>query len=287
LLTNNHDREAATTTVTTSSSSFVSPACRPSFGDKKNISRIYFSHTRKAGGSTIAKFLENIATTKQWELVVNEAREQESPDRDDTLYIVNLRDPIERIISDYKYEGRWDCKQLVYNETEFLPSYENQKTIQDDIKDIQESPILSVDNWLWRCVEQCYTRWYGEQFNMIHSNEDSTLQDNQQLRHAMMATLERLKKYDIIVITEWLKDLDYVKGLEAMFGRIESASGVLGRKKHFFCFNESAQWNNRLPMGEINNSTLAKLREMNRYDTELYNEITSCGRKGVVFPAMV
>jgi hypothetical protein len=39
----------------------------------------------------------------------------------------------------------------------------------------------------------------------------------------MMATLERLKKYDIIVITEWLQNRDYVIALEAMFGRLESA----------------------------------------------------------------
>jgi hypothetical protein len=101
----------------------------------------------------------------------------------------------------------------------------------------------------------------------------------------MMATLEKLKKYDIIVITEWLQDPNYVKGLEAMFGGSKAASGILNTKEEIFCSEESQYWNMRLPMGKIKDATLEMLRQRNKYDTQLYKEITSCGLNGVVFPA--
>jgi hypothetical protein len=63
-----------------------SPACFPSFGGKHhNISRIYFSHTRKAGGTTLRRYLSEVARAMNFDYVVNEHSTQEFPGRNDTL----------------------------------------------------------------------------------------------------------------------------------------------------------------------------------------------------------
>ena len=43
-----------------------------------------------------------------------------------TFYVTNIREPISRSISHFKYQGRWDCKDLVFaNKRKFVPTEEN------------------------------------------------------------------------------------------------------------------------------------------------------------------
>mmetsp|Transcript_22460 Transcript_22460/g.32195 ORF Transcript_22460/g.32195 Transcript_22460/m.32195 type:complete len:256 (+) Transcript_22460:213-980(+) len=180
----------------------LSPACYPSFGGKKNITRIYFSHTRKAAGTTIKYFLRSVATKLGWEFESNEAYLQEHPNRMDTLYVVNIREPISRIISSYKFEGRWSCKKMMYNKS-FVPSLENQKTLEQDIAHIQEDHrdfcgVVARRKYprLWRCVGDCLTRWYTDEFGCGCLDDYTRYQ----------AAKDRLMKYDIVVVAEYLKD---------------------------------------------------------------------------------
>jgi hypothetical protein len=245
-----------------------SPACYPSFGGKTNITRIFFSHTRKSGGTTLRRFLEEVATAMGWELVVREAIRPELPNRQDTLYVVNLRDPVERIISNYKFEGRWECRQMLQNES-FVPSYANEQTLEQYLSTTRQD--CRPEFQMWSCVEECYTKWYGKDYGC-----DSDVAKNYQFAH------DRLRSYDIIVTPDNLNDETYVKQMGMMFGNL--GNDVLRRKARIFCSEVSRIANAAFPLMKINATTLQQLEQWNVHDTEIYKNLTSCGPTGVVFP---
>jgi hypothetical protein len=260
--------------TTTATSTRSSPACAPSFHGKTNITRLHFSHTRKAGGTYLRNFLTSVATLMKWELVINEGRHQEYPDRTDTVYVVNLRDPIERIISQYKYEGRWDCKQIVQNKTQFTPSLENEKTLEEDMEGIMATNRALKDSQkMWRCAQECYSQWYTEAYGKSYPTVEERYQ----------AARERLMKYDIIVVSEYLSNPDYVSGLAALFADIDMFT--LREKATIYCSEESYYWNNKMPMPTVNDTTMQKLKDWNVHDCRLYKELTDCGgAQKVAFP---
>ena len=102
-----------------------SPACHPHFdlaapsgGWARNgtkFKRIYFYHARKAGGSSVNKYLAKVADHYGVELKYTEWSEMEEPGTHDdaaTFYVTHLREPVERAISHFKYQGRWPCRDL-------------------------------------------------------------------------------------------------------------------------------------------------------------------------------
>lgn len=255
---------------------FVSPVCHPSFGAKQNITRIYHAHTRKAGGTSIFRLLKTVANAWNWTYVHREGTIMEPPTRQDTLYVTHMREPVSRIISDYQYEARWDCKEMIRNKSAVF-SYDNEKSFEQDIQDIvdKKRPLWgSNPNKLWRCVEQCYLRWYGKDFNFMSKGTKHNVTENYR------TALDFFNKYDIIVVMERLKDPEYVKGLESMFG--DMAKGVLSTRQIAYCFPESRKWNSLYP-ASIRNETVDRLQKLNEYDIQLYNEVNHCPF-GVHFP---
>ena len=96
---------------------YVSPVCRPSWGSETQqrngrIDRLFFSHTRKAGGTMLARFFRLVAQTHGWKFVSVEGTPAEAPIRNDTFYVTHLREPVARAISMYKYGGRFTCLEL-------------------------------------------------------------------------------------------------------------------------------------------------------------------------------
>merc|ERR1712157_424336 len=74
---------------------------------------LFFLHMRKAGGTTIRAFLGKVAKRYNLEFVINEGRrgKVEMPTANgSTFYVTNLREPMARILSHYKYSGRWACR---------------------------------------------------------------------------------------------------------------------------------------------------------------------------------
>lgn len=288
-----------------------SPACRPSWkrhAGNGSIRRIFFAHTRKAGGTgkrddslsgrhfihsvvetsppgilltlsqkVLKKFLQIVAKEYKWEISYVEGRPAEDPVRDDTLYVTSLRDPVARALSNYKYEVRWPCAELTSlgNNSNFVPTPENSKTLEDFME--HESGKFSQRQcWrkpskrhLWRCAKNCYLRWYGHNFNCLKDPEKS-----------YKTTLRKLLGYNLIVIAERLRDPSYIQGLLHMFGDLNTT--ILSKTQKMYCFDESRYWNQKHP-AVVNSATLANLTKLNALDTKLYRELTSCAN-GIVFP---
>ena len=123
-----------------------SPACHPHYrvaitsdtignttwSTSLPFTRIYFYHVRKAGGTMLRKFLKKVALTHNIHLEIQEnkyAREKVGS-HPGTMYVTNLRDPVERSISHFKYEGRWDCRQIIKNATHYTPTLQNAKKFE-------------------------------------------------------------------------------------------------------------------------------------------------------------
>ena len=120
-----------------------SPACHPHFNlalpnnkwsNTTKFNRIYFYHSRKAAGSTVHKYLRKVADKYGIELKAVEWRGMEEPgtsfENNNTFYVTNIREPISRSISHFKYQGRWDCHDLVFaSRKNFVPTEENANSL--------------------------------------------------------------------------------------------------------------------------------------------------------------
>jgi len=92
-----------------------SPACHPHFqlalpngkwGNGTKFKRIYFYHARKAGGSSMHKYLGLVAQNYGIELTAVEWYGMEEPGTNDvdTFYVTHLREPVDRAISHFKWK---------------------------------------------------------------------------------------------------------------------------------------------------------------------------------------
>lgn len=155
-----------------------------------NYDTIFLYHTRKAGGSTLRVWLEKVARKHNLAFVVEEGTilSQQNPVfRDRTLYITALRDPVERVVSLYWYEGRWPLTQE--NKTN-----ENAVDFRDWL--IESENRLPPARRLYECSSECYCRWFGsDNINNVTVNIE--------------AAMERLQHFDIVLNTERLKEGSY------------------------------------------------------------------------------
>mmetsp|Transcript_18281 Transcript_18281/g.44034 ORF Transcript_18281/g.44034 Transcript_18281/m.44034 type:complete len:490 (-) Transcript_18281:61-1530(-) len=81
----------------------------------------------------------------------------------------------------------------------------------------------------------------------------------------------KMLRYNLIVITELLRDEDYVAAIERFFG----VPGITTEKVHPFCEVESHYANERTPL-VIRNETLTNLTRLNEIDIRLYHEMRDC-----------
>ena len=258
------------------------PSCQPSFVNLDEIRHIYFIHTRKAGGSYIRRLLNRVAQRYNWTVWAREGTvylPELEPEqlRRDTLYVTNLRHPVHRAISDYKYEGRWDCGQLVDNKTLFVPTPENAQSLHDYIEHTRTRNSRycgQKDRLLWQCTELCYLGWFGGAIPYcVPPSELSQLYNT---------ALERLSRFNLVIITEWLKDPNYRKGLFEMFGFFNVPTNL---RHGMYCGTESKYWNSQYP-AILPNDTLRQLYDNNKWDVKLYETVTrNCSSESVVFPA--
>jgi hypothetical protein len=164
-------------------------------------------------------------------------------------------------------EGRWDCEQLIYNNS-YVATEENANKIETWNKTGGHKPIKCKFKgndrpphfFLGACAVNCFTQWFSGHC----PNEKIPLPMQYETAAA------KLLRYNFIVVIEKLSDPKYVAAVEAFFG----VPGVK-KKKMPLCEPVSNDANKLNPL-VIKNSTLAKLTELNKFDIMLYERLTEC-----------
>jgi hypothetical protein len=293
-----------------------SPACRPHFsvalppsnGSTTNnnanaftinqkFTRLYFYHTRKAGGTNLKQYFRKVA--KHYGLIFDydEYTTAEDPGSHDksTFYVTNLREPVSRSISHFKYEGRWDCKQLVVNTStynmSYIPTEDNANTLEDGwITNYGQNGIRKIPCALSNgtkyfkmvtCGVMCYVQWFAGQScpngdrQSLKQLEARIQSDPAERERSLMmqyqVARQKLGRYNLIVISEYLNDPKYVSAIEDMFG----VPGVSQRSYYPWCEVESHNANKLISL-TVSNDTLVNLTMSNQLDTYLYDEYASC-----------
>ncbi|KAL3823036.1 hypothetical protein ACHAXA_005224 [Cyclostephanos tholiformis] len=232
---------------------------------KSPIRRIYFYHVRKAGGTMIRKYLRRVSSIYRIHLHVMEYKhayhDEEVGSRNDTFYVTNLRDPIERSISHFKYDARWGCDNLVKNMS-FVPTMSNANPFESWNKTggYAESRCDMPSTFV-SCAVNCYVQafsgrgctrdgWYTE-YNMA---------------------LDRLLRYNMILVYSKFGDPNYVRAVEAFFGGIRGFNSP----SSMYCGEEAREANMKVPL-RVSFDHVLSLTRLNKMDNRLYRDVvTSC-----------
>lgn len=165
-------------------------------------------------------------------------------------------------------QGRWHCKNLTGRiKNGFEPTEENAHKLETWAKTGGHEPYDCQKRdgeqrfWLGNCAVNCYTQWFSglscPAWN-ISVDEQYTV------------AKRRVMRYNLIVVVEKLRDPEYVKAIEQMFG----VEGITKRSVPY-CERSSHKANSKNPL-VIQNSTLDRLTRLNSLDIKFYNELGGC-----------
>ena len=270
-----------------------SPVCYPRLLHGNTVvRRIFFGHMRKAGGSTLRAYFTNVTQKYDLEFEFSEGTRIEEPGkRMDTIYITHVRDPVSRIISHYKYEGRWPCDQLVFNKSQFVPTMDNSMRFERWIASADHNGTCSSSRLRqigWKCTSNCYIRWINFPRGFCKRSEELSMhhqppkQQQGKFNNLYSRAQFRAYNFDVIIDIERLsRDSTYSSGIERMFG----LDGLGKSKLGMFCGKRSRLANKLVPF-QVSNRTLKELYMTNEPDYNLYNELISCPN-GIIFPNQV
>ena len=261
------------------SSSQHHPVCHPSQPfDPTKFDEIYMLHMRKGGGTTMRVYLKQVAELHNLTLRFSEGEpDSTTTDWTRTFRITNLRQPIQRAISHYKYDQRWSCNSrdvdsLTSKKGEFVPTKDNVKMTFEDFLYFadRKTPSRRHPKRLWVCATNCFVRWVTGHAAYIDVENDakSASQTLNDAHHALC-------KYGLIVNTDWLAKDTYREALEAYFGVDGIYNATQKASKLLFCSKESRAANAKVPL-VIRTETQEELEAANRIDLELYRRFTDC-----------
>lgn len=242
-----------------------SPVCKPVFPKQTKIHKIVFHHVRKAGGTTIDGYLSKVAGKYGLQYEHVEGRNFGNNDSPATFYVTNMREPVQRTISSYKFEDRWPCEKLVHDKT-FLPSLDNQSKNLDEFvdRDVEISKSNRTQPGLWHCASNCHVRWLSGDYYTVSE-------------HSASKAREKLYQYNLIIDADRLADSRYVRRIERLF----DCTGMV--QKQMTCGLESKRANEKVPL-DISEENRANIAAANELDIPLYKEMTAC-KYGLHFPA--
>ncbi len=245
----------------------VATAIRNSTGEitwSKSLpfTRIYFYHVRKAGGTMLRKYLKKVAQTHNIHLQIQEnkyAREVVGS-HPGTMYVTNMRDPVSRSISHFKYEGRWDCRQMIKNATHYIPTLENAQQFEKWVHTGGFTPSPCDESFSFHfCAVNCYIQSYSGQGC---TNDDWHTQ--------YISAQERLFRYNLVFVYERFKDPQYARAIEQFFG-VEG----FNQESNYWCGPEAKQANEKMPL-EVKFASVMRLTKLNAMDNKFFKEATSC-----------
>ena len=155
-----------------------------------SVERVFLYHMRRAGGTSLRSYCQSPARENglQYNVVEGCSLDYDryfaaSPA---TLHVVCLRDPIDRIKSSYRFEGRWRQRETVCTaETaKSFSSWEGETRCDDGQSDV-----------LWKCSENYYVKALIGYPRVVGSGVG---------RAELDLAKRRLREFGLVLITESL-----------------------------------------------------------------------------------
>jgi hypothetical protein len=236
---------------------------------------------RKAGGTTLRRYFIDVETIYNIPVVVHEAGAEELPGADDdTLYVTHMRNPVERSLSHFKYDGRWNCDNL--QDPFFRPTLNNANSLERWVRTEFQGSLwlnlglgfptsgLNCRYKMWECSANCYIKWLNfESGKCVHELEKYSFVEN---------AMEILFNYHLIIdVKKISSDSEYGEQLERFFG----VPGLVDRHINARCDVKSKKANARFPLN-VSEELMTELQDRNRLDQAVYTEVMSCAE--TVFP---
>jgi len=160
----------------------------------KTFNRAFLFHSRKAGGTSLHSWLRKMGL--QVKMAEGQAPPPGKYSRPDTLMVTSLRDPVERAISSYNYEGRWrGAGRVPFKERTLSNSVTLRHWMDFTEKWLQRRNCMEV----WWCAQNCFTRWFSGRCKVTEEDACTAM------RHIM--------SFDIVITTDEMKNETIVKHL--------------------------------------------------------------------------
>lgn len=212
----------------------------------------FLYHMRKAGGTSLRRYLAEWAahTGRSVDVVEGLTLGSTTPFlfETETVHLTSLREPIARLKSAYRFEGRWP--QTATTRTP--------ESAQPFAVWVRETAVSDPERpgWLWQCSSNYYvkslTGWPrgGVDVDQRRTNEAKRI----------------LERFEIVLITEELSSTATQQYLK----RRLDFDGTLTRARPGTKAASPVESDNDL----FDESTMLWLRDLNRWDTELYEFAT-------------